>query len=231
MTTNGHLHLVIDADDTLWENNIYFERAFERFAAYLNHGTLGNAEVRRVLDGIEDVNRVRFGYGSVQFGHNMVACFEELCERPIRREDREAVMRIALEIMEHPLQLIEGVSETLAHLADRHTLTLFTKGETSEQQAKVRNSGLARFFEEVVVAREKNTEAYRDLLARRGARAEHSWMIGNSPKSDINPALAAGMNAVYIPHERNWHLEEEALEPGTGTLLELDRFTELRNHF
>ncbi|MCZ2156153.1 MAG: HAD family hydrolase [Bryobacterales bacterium] len=231
MATNGKLHLVIDADDTLWENNIYFESAFERFAAFLNHSTLSNAEVRRFLDDIEDENRVRFGYGSAQFGRNMVACFEALSERPVRSEDRETVMRIALDIMEHPLQLLEGVPETLAHLASRHTLTLFTKGEQGEQRNKVRNSGLGDFFEDVVVTHEKDTRAYYDLLARRSARAEHSWMIGNSPKSDINPALEIGMNAVYIPHERNWHLEDEPLKPGVGRLLELDCFAELREHF
>lgn len=231
MENYGRLHLVIDADDTLWENNAYFELAFQRFAAYLKHGTMSDAEVRLCLDRIEDTNRVLYGYGSVQFGRNMVECFEELRERPASEEDREAVQRIALGIMEHPLELIEGVAETLDHLAARHKLTLFTKGEPAEQNAKVANSGLAPYFEEVVVAREKEPAAYRALLARRGAEAAHSWMIGNSPKSDINPALAIGMNAVYIPHARNWHLEHEDLVPGTGTLLELNRFAELREHF
>ena len=231
MENNGRLHLVIDADDTLWENNAYFELAFRQFAAYLNHSRLSDAEVRLCLDRIEDANRVLYGYGSVQFGRNMVECFEELSERQARDEDREAVQRIALGIMEHPLELIEGVAETLAYLSDRHTLTLFTKGEPAEQNAKVKNSGLAPLFDDVVVAREKDPGAYRALLARRGAMEAHSWMIGNSPKSDINPALAVGMNAVYIPHARNWHLEHEDLVPGAGTLLELSRFSELRNHF
>lgn len=231
METNGRLHLVIDADDTLWENNAYFELAFQRFAAYLNHSRLSDAEVRLCLDGIEDTNRVLYGYGSVQFGRNMLECFEKLGERPVTDEVRGDVQRIALGIMEHPLELIAGVAETLAYLAARHTLTLFTKGEPAEQNAKVRNSGLAPFFDDVVVAREKDPEAYRALLARRGATEAHSWMIGNSPKSDINPALAVGMNAVYIPHARNWHLEHEELVPGAGTLLELSRFTELRDHF
>lgn len=231
METNGRLHLVIDADDTLWENNVYFELAFQRFAAYLKHSRLSDAEVRLCLDRIEDVNRIRYGYGSVQFGRNMVTCFEELCERPVCDEDRDAVMQIALGIMEHPLELIDGVAETLAHLASRHRLTLFTKGEPAEQNAKVRNSGLADCFEDVVVAREKEPQTYRELLARRGAKPAHSWMIGNSPKSDINPALAIGMNAVYIPHVRNWHLEHEDLVPGAGTLLELSRFVELLEHF
>jgi putative hydrolase of the HAD superfamily len=231
MSRNGRLHLVIDADDTLWENNVYFERAFQRFADFLGHSRLSPAEVRLHLDHIEDINRVRYGYGSVQFGRNMVECFEQLSERGVSDQDREQVMRIALGIMEHPLEIIPGVPETLEHLASRHHLTLFTKGDPAEQHRKIDNSGLARYFEDVVVAREKEPSAYRNLLARRGARAEQAWMIGNSPKSDINPALAIGMNAVYIPHERNWHLEHEEIVPGSGTLLALERFAELRLHF
>lgn len=231
MKSNGHLHLVIDADDTLWENNVYFEMAFQGFASHLAHSRLSHAEVRLCLDRIEDINRVRYGYGSVQFGRNMVECLEELCERPVGDEDRKAVMQIALGIMEHPLAVIEGVKETLAHLAPRHRLTLFTKGDPEEQNRKVQSSGLAAYFDEVVVAKEKEPQAYRNLLEKRGATAAGSWMIGNSPKSDINPALAIGMNAVYIPHARNWHLEEEDLVPGDGTLLQLERFADLREHF
>jgi putative hydrolase of the HAD superfamily len=231
MPTNGRLHLVIDADDTLWENNVYFERAFQHFAAYLAHSSLSDAAVRLCLDRIEDTNRIRYGYGSVQFGRNMVECFEELSERGVSEADREQVMHIALGIMEHPLELIPGVRETLEHLAARHRLTLFTKGDPAEQHRKVDSSGLAGFFEDVVVTREKEPASYRALLAQRGAHAEHSWMIGNSPKSDINPALAIGMNAVFIPHERNWHLEHEEIVPGAGAFLQLERFMDLRDHF
>ncbi|MCW5962667.1 MAG: HAD hydrolase-like protein [Bryobacterales bacterium] len=228
---NGYRHLIIDADDTLWENNVYFERAFQQFAALLNHSALSNREVRRHLDDIEHVNRVRHGYGARQFGRNMQECFQQLCERPCTEVDLEAVMDIALDIMAQPLVLIDGVQQTLAYLQPRYHLTLFTKGDPFEQHNKVRVSGLADFFEEVVVVKEKNEATYHGLLERRGARGDESWMVGNSPKSDINPSLAIGMNAAYIPHPRNWHLEEEPLIPGKGKLLELGSFTELRKHF
>lgn len=228
---NGYRHLFIDADDTLWENNVYFESAFTRFAELLNHSCLSPAEVRKALDEIEHVNRVLYGYGARQFGRNMQQCFRDLAERPCTQEDLDAVMEIALGIMNHPMVLIEEVRETLEYLHPRYRLTLFTKGDPEEQQAKVRASGLAHFFEETVVAREKDPAAYEQLLARREARREESWMVGNSPKSDINPALAVGMNAAFIPHQRNWHLEEEDLVAGEGKLLELTSFAELRLHF
>lgn len=228
---NGYRHLVIDADDTLWENNVYFEQAFQRFAALLNHSRLSAEEVRRHLDDIEHVNRVRHGYGARQFGRNMQECFQQLAERPCTDDELQAVMDIALDIMTHPLVLIDGVPQTLAYLQPRYHLTLFTKGDPEEQRGKVRASGLGGYFEEVVVVKEKDQQAYARLLEQRGARKEETWMVGNSPKSDINPPLAIGMNAVYIPHPRNWHLEEEPLIPGKGRLLELGGFAELREHF
>lgn len=228
---NGYRHLIIDADDTLWENNVYFEQAFQRFALFLNHSTLSMPEVRRRLDEIEHVNRIRYGYGARQFGVNMQECFRALSERPCTDTDLDRVMDIALDIMTQPLVLIDGVHQTLAYLQPRYHLTLFTKGDPGEQRGKVRNSGLADYFEEVVVVKEKDEQAYHQLLEQRGARKDESWMVGNSPKSDINPPLAIGMNAAYIPHPRNWHLEEEHLIPGKGKLLELGSFRELRNHF
>lgn len=224
-------HLFIDADDTLWENNMYFEAAFQRFVDVLRHSRLSAAEVRLCLDEIEMVNREIHGYGAVQFGRNMQECFTRLCEREHCQADLDAVMACATEIMEHPLQLIDGVGETLEYLNDRYPLTLFTKGDPTEQMRKVEASGLSNFFIDVVVAREKNESSYRDLLHRAGVSAEIAWMVGNSPKSDINPPLAIGMNAVFIPHPRNWHLEEEEIVPGTGKVLELSQFSDLRRHF
>jgi len=227
---NGYRHLFIDADDTLWENNVYFETAFARFAEILNHSCLSPAEVRKALDDIEHVNRVLYGYGSAQFGRNMQQCYRDLAERACTPEDLDAVMDAALSIMRQPLVLIEGVKETLEYLKPRYQLTLFTKGDPDEQHAKVRASGLEPYFDAVVVAREKDKRAYEGLLEQRQATREESWMVGNSPKSDINPALAIGMNAAFVPHQRNWHLEEEDLVPGVGKLLHLTRFDELQWH-
>jgi putative hydrolase of the HAD superfamily len=228
---NGYRHLVIDADDTLWENNVYFEHAFARFAAFLDHSSLSPEEVRLKLDEIEHVNRQIYGYGARQFGRNMQECFQTLAERPVTEADLEAVMDFALDIMLEPVVLLEGVRQTLAYLQPRYHLTMFTKGDPEEQRNKVRASGLADFFEDVVVTHEKNEKTYLGLLERRQARQEETWMVGNSPRSDINPSLAIGMNAVFIPHPRNWHLEEEPLVKGQGKLLQLESFAELREHF
>ncbi|SPF33189.1 Haloacid dehalogenase domain protein hydrolase [Candidatus Sulfopaludibacter sp. SbA4] len=223
--------LIIDADDTLWENNIYFERAFEEFVAFLDHSSLTPREVRDVLDEIETANARIHGYGSLKFGRNLRQTYERLAERDLREEDLKIVMGFAERILECPMEVIEGVPETLQYLAERHDLTLFTKGHPEEQKLKIDRSGLGVFFGHTAIVREKDAGAYRELVGARGMDPERTWMIGNSPKSDINPALAAGLSAVFVPHANTWVLEKEDIRPGNGRLLVLDRFTDLRRHF
>ncbi len=224
-------HLIIDADDTLWENNIYFERAFDEFCEFLSHSTMAPQQVRDVLDAIERVNAQIHGYGSLNFGRNLRETYERLAERPIGESDLQTVMRFAERILEQPIEMIGGVGDTLAYLSQRHELTLFTKGDADEQRLKVDRSGVSDFFEHVAIVREKNAAAYRSLVATRGMEPARAWMIGNSPKSDVNPALEAGLNAVFVPHDRTWVLEKEEIRPGAGRLLIVDRFSDLREHF
>jgi putative hydrolase of the HAD superfamily len=223
--------LIIDADDTLWENNIYFERAFDEFVGFLDHSTLDAWEVRAVLDSIEEVNARIHGYGSLNFGHNLRHTYERLAERDVRPEDLEIVMGFAERILECPMETIAGVPETLAYLAERHELTLFTKGHAEEQLLKIGRSGLGQYFRHTAVVKEKDCAAYQRLVAERGMDPARTWMIGNSPKSDINPALAAGLHAVFVPHAHTWVLERQEIAEANGRLLVVERFEDLRRHF
>lgn len=224
--------LLIDADDTLWENNIYFEAAFEEFVDFLEHSRLSAAEVRGILDEIELVNSKVHGYGSLNFGKNLQECYAKLAEREILEEDLERVKGFALRILEQPVELLEGVEETLEELAGRHELIVFTKGHADEQRMKIDASGVGRWFADAVVVKEKNREAYEGLVSERGLEKRRTWMIGNSPKSDVNPALEAGLNAVFVPHERTWTLERQELRaPGPGRLVVVERFGDLRGLF
>jgi putative hydrolase of the HAD superfamily len=227
----GRHHLLIDADDTLWENNIYFEDAFEQFVDFLDHSSMSSVEIRTVLDEIEIANIKLHGYGAENFARNLAQCYERLAEREIREVDRRTVMSYAKRILDCPMQLIEGVSETLTYLAARHELTLFTKGHPEEQRLKIDRSGLGELFHHTAIVKEKDTQAYAMLARERGLNTERTWMVGNSPKSDINPALAAGLRAVYIPHPRTWGLEHEEIQPVDGRLLVLEHFADLQMHF
>ncbi|MGH9631981.1 MAG: HAD family hydrolase [Bryobacteraceae bacterium] len=224
-------HLIIDADDTLWENNIYFERAFDDFIAFLNHSSMTPNEVLAVLDEIELASSKTHGYGSANFGRNLRECYERLVEREVRGDDLRMVMSFAERILDEPIEMIAGVEETLEYLALRHDLTLFTKGHPEEQKLKIDRSGVGVYFAHTAIVKEKDPDSYRSLVEERGLPPETSWMVGNSPRSDINPALAAGLNAVFVPHERTWHLEKCELASGSGRLLIVEQFADLRNHF
>jgi putative hydrolase of the HAD superfamily len=223
--------LLIDADDTLWENNIYFERAFDEFVAFLDHSAMAPSEVRAVLDEIEEANARIHGYGSLNFARNLRQCYEHLAERDVRAEDLRTVMAFAERILECPMETITGVPETLEYLSARHDLTLFTKGNPEEQKLKIDRSGLGQFFRHTAIVKEKDTAAYLRLVEERQLDRARTWMVGNSPKSDINPAMEAGLNAVYIPHAHTWVLEKQEIRPGAGQLLALEEFRELRRYF
>jgi len=221
-------HLLIDADDTLWENNIYFEQAIHDFITFLDHSRLSREEVRAVLD---DVERL-MGYGSVNFTRSLVETYRRLAEKDIQDEDVQLVRQFGEQIRTHPLQLLEGVKETLDYLSPRHDLLLLTKGDLEEQKLKVERSGIEGFFRQVVIVPEKDVATYHRVVTELRLESKQTWMVGNSPRSDINPSLAAGLNAVYIPHPHTWHLEhEEVKNVGDGRVLTLPTFAELRSHF
>jgi putative hydrolase of the HAD superfamily len=224
--------LIFDADDTLWENNIYFESAFDGFVEFLAHSSLTPPQVRDVLNEIELVNSKIHGYGSRNFGRNLQQAYQHLAEREIRPDDLEHVMSLAERILQQPIELIEDVEETLEELSRRHKLALFTKGHPDEQRMKVDRSGLGRYFSYTAIVKEKDSMAYSRLIAENAFSAAKTWMIGNSPKSDINPALEAGLGAVLVPHARTWVLEHQELRaPAGARFLQVERFADLRNHF
>jgi len=225
--------LLIDADDTLWENNIYFERAIVAFISYLNHHEYTPAEVRRQLNAVERETILAHGYGLTSFTRSLVTCFERLSPQPVTEEKTERIRSFARSIEEQEIELLPNVAETLADLATRHRLILMTKGNHAEQADKLARSGLAPHFSAVEIVAEKDPATYRAVIARHELTPHTSWMIGNSPKSDINPALAAGLHAVFLFHKDTWVLEhaEVSTPPAGQQLIELDAFNKLSDIF
>jgi putative hydrolase of the HAD superfamily len=222
------LHLLIDADDTLWANNIYFEQAIHAFITFLAHSQLTPQEVRAVLD---DVERL-MGYGSANFTRSLVETYHRLAEKDLQDEDIRRVRQFGEQVRSHPLRLFDGVEETLDYLSSCYDLFMLTKGDLEEQKLKVERSGVERYFQQVVIVQEKNVTTYHHLIKELQIDPGQTWMIGDSPRSDINPALAANLNAVYIPRPDTWHLEHEEVQNiGKGQLLTLSAFTELRTYF
>jgi putative hydrolase of the HAD superfamily len=225
--------LLIDADDTLWENNIYFERAIARFISFLNHHEFSAEQVRAVLNDVERESIVTHGYGLHSFAHSLVGCYERLSLHPVTPESHAQIMSFTHSIMDHPIEMLPEVPETLDYLSKRHRLILVTKGAVAEQTGKVERSGLKNYFAAVEIVAEKNSAAYVRVLEQFNLDRTATWMVGNSPKSDINPALAAGMHAIFVPHGDTWILEHEEVNPAPPNqkLLIVGRFAELREHF
>src|SRR5215831_2892778 len=142
-TTSTPQTLLIDADDTLWENNIYFEQAIADFMRLLNHQEMSPQEVRLFLNQVERETILERGYGSHSFAHSLVKTFESLADRPVTPEMHEFIWGFAHQVSTCPIELITGVAETLDYLSQRsHHLILMTKGDFTEQSGKVERSGL-----------------------------------------------------------------------------------------
>ncbi len=225
--------LLIDADDTLWENNIYFERAIAAFISFLDHQEYTPAQVRQTLNTVERETILSHGYGLSSFTRSLVDCFERLSPAPVSEDKRERIRGFARTIAEQEIELLPGVPETLSELSRRHHLVLMTKGNHAEQADKLARSGLAPHFAAVEIVPEKDPQAYRDVILRQKAAPRSGWMIGNSPKSDINPALAAGLHAVFLFHKDTWVLEHATVSavPEGQHLIELDSFAQLTEIF
>jgi putative hydrolase of the HAD superfamily len=225
--------LLIDADDTLWENNIYFERAIAAYISYLDHLPHTPEQVRAALNQAERDTILSHGYGLTSFTQSLITCFERLSEAAAGEEHKAQIRRFARSIAEQEIELLPGVAELLPELASRHRLILMTKGSTAEQADKLARSGLAPHFTGVEIVAEKNPAAYAQVVARHECTPHSTWMIGNSPKSDINPALAAGLHAVFIFHKDTWVLEHAEIDaaPAGQQLLEVDSFRKLATIF
>jgi putative hydrolase of the HAD superfamily len=223
-------NLLLDADDTLWENNIYFERVISKVAQMLEPFSVSPDDFRAYLNETEHRSIALHGYGTRNFTRSLVIAFEHFAASKTTPALQSEVRDLGMSILNHPMRILDGVPETLQYLAERHRLHLVTKGNEEEQTRKIEDSGLKRFFHAVTILSEKNVASYRGLIESHSWDPPKTWMIGNSPRSDINPALQAGINAVYIPREPAWLLEHE--EPARHPcLIELEKFADLRAHF
>jgi putative hydrolase of the HAD superfamily len=223
--------LIFDADDTLWENNVRFERVIDDFLDWLEHPTRDRAAIRAVLDDVEAANSVAHGYGARVFLRSLGECLERLTERPATDQERRRLDDLAAALLDHRVDLVPGVSETLHELSTRHELILLTKGEPAEQEGKLEASGLRPHFRSVHLVPEKDVGTYRSLVAELSLPLAATWMIGNSPLSDVVPARHVGMRAVFLPNDNTWVLEHAEIDPADDGILTLVAFPDLLQHF
>ncbi len=223
-------NLLIDADDTLWENNIYFERVIQEVQQKLRPFGVDAAAFRARLNETELKHIPIHGYGTLNFTRSLIETFESFLPPGADSSLVAKVRELALGIMDHPMEILEGVSETLEYLSGRHSLFLVTKGDLVEQSSKIEASGLRCHFAEVEVVADKNSLIFGNLVKLHAWDPAKTWMVGNSMRSDIIPALEAGIHAVYIPHPHTWILEH-ADPVEHSRLIELPKFSDLRTRF
>ena len=229
--------LLIDADDTLWETNALFERTIAAYVELLAPLDYDSQTIRQEVDRTEHQNIQQRGYGTRSFLLTLEEVYLKLARRGgqagQRAEEKvlEEIRRLSRILLPVPHRVFDGVAATLAYLKPRHRLCLLTKGNVEEQSAKLAASGLEGFFHGCEIVAEKDASTYNGLVERHRWSRPEVWMVGNSPRSDVNPALAAGLNAVFIPSPVTWDYENEEIQPGGGRLLELERFGDLQEHF
>ncbi len=222
--------IIFDADDTLWENNIYYVKAMNDLLDLLAKAGLDRSRLQKEFDQLElQVVRER-GYGS----YNFVWILETLNDHYKEAIDVKTFEKIVNRFKEHPVkkpELFTGVIETLNYLKKRYHLYVLTKGDFKEQEQKIINAGIHDFVDAYFIVSEKEDNVYKEILTKHHWKAEETCMVGNSPKSDINPALRMGMYAVYIPYRDTWKLDDEPIEPVDNRFFQLERFTELKKLF
>ncbi len=202
----------LDADDTLWHNETIFEETHAKLGALLSryHDA---ATVERRLFATEMRNLELYGYGIKSFALSAIETAVELSGRQIGADEILAIVRLAQDMLAHPVHVLDGVAETVATLARSHRLVVITKGDLRDQERKVARSGLAAHFAAVEIVSEKSPDAYDRVLRRHAIRLDEFLMVGNSVKSDILPVLELGAAAAHVPYHLTWEHERVESQP------------------
>lgn len=207
--------LGFDADDTLWQNEQFFRLTEQRFAAllgdYADHETIA----RNLLE-TERRNLGHYGYGIKGFTLSMIETAVELTQGRIPAHAINEILSAGREMLSHPIEPLPQARETLQRLAGEYRIILITKGDLFDQERKLAQSGLGDFFNAVEIVSEKSEATYRKLFVRHADGPDRAMMIGNSLKSDVVPAIAAGSWGVHVPHHLTWALEHDEAPLGAA---------------
>ena len=198
--------IAFDADDTLWHNEVLFNGTQDRFRKLLS-SDLDPERITEELYQTEIRNLEIFGYGIKGFGLSMIETAIEVSREQVTGAQIQMILDEVKGMLRAPVEVFDGVTETLKALADDYELMVITKGDLFDQEAKIARSGLGDFFRHVEVVSEKNEASYRNTLTKFGLDRDRFLMVGNSIKSDVLPVVALGARAVHIPYSSTWQHE------------------------
>jgi putative hydrolase of the HAD superfamily len=215
----------LDADDTLWHSEVYFERTQRRYTELVGRYVDDGVDVAAHLNTVEHRNLERYGYGIKGFTLSMMEAAIEVTAGAIGVEELDQILAAGRTMIEHPVDLIDGVDETLTALAAAgYRLVMVTKGDLHHQEHKIAASGLAHRFERLEVVAEKDPDTYRRVVASVGVDPAAFCMVGNSVRSDVLPVLEIGGHAVHVPYHVTWaheHVDHDGTVPTLDTIADL----------
>jgi putative hydrolase of the HAD superfamily len=206
MTLRPLTTIGFDADDTLWQNEQFYQLTEKHFTGLLAEFAEGERVSERLLDA-ERRNLSHYGFGVKGFTLSMIETAIEITEGSVPAKVIADILDIGRDLLSHPVETLPHVRETLEALAGHYLLVLITKGDLFDQERKLAQSGLGDFFDAVEIVSDKTATTYRRIFSKVGGGPERAMMVGNSLKSDIVPAIAAGSYGVFVPHALTWALE------------------------
>ena len=227
MTTRTLTTIGFDADDTLWQNEQFYRLTETHFTDLLSDYAEGKVVSERLL-AAEKRNLQHYGFGIKGFTLSMIETAIEITEGNVPASVIAQILDTGRDLLSHPVETLPEVRETLAALADHYLLVLITKGDLFDQERKLAQSGLGDFFHAVEIVSDKTAVTYRRIFSKIGGGPERAMMVGNSLKSDIVPAIAAGSYGVFVPHELTWVLEHVEEPTEAPRFRKIERLGELR---
>jgi len=215
----------LDADDTLWHSEVYFERTQRRFDDLVGRYVGPDIDIHAALSAVERRNLVRYGYGIKGFTLSMIETAIEVTDGAIGTDELDQILAAGRAMLDHPVDLLDGVDQTLDLLtAQGYRLVIVTKGDLHHQELKIAASGLARRVERIEVVAEKDPATYRRVVAAMAVEPSQFCMVGNSVRSDVLPVLEIGGRAVHVPYHITWeaeHADHDGTVPTLGSIAEL----------
>ena len=207
-----------DADDTLWENEVFFHQAQMKFIKLHPH----IKDPEEVILQIEKENIKFYGYGIKGFILSLLEASVLFSNNQLDFQNIDKIIKIGKDMLAQTVQLLPEVEETLRHLSEHYTLIMITKGDLLDQQRKIEKSGLLKYFSSTEIVSEKDEQTYLEILEKNNISPKEFLMVGNSLKSDVLPVRNIGGTGIYIPHKFTWKHEE------VKSTFDLQRVVELK---
>ena len=221
--------IAFDADDTLWDNELYFQETEEKFCELLEDFLPQHTVARELLQ-TEIKNISLYGYGIKAFMLSMIETAIRITDKNIKAETIEKIISFGQELLEKPVLLIDGVEEVLKSLKAKYRLVMATKGDLLDQERKLKKSGLANFFHHIEIMSEKKETDYQKLIQHLDIKPNEFMMIGNSIKSDILPVLNIGGHGIHIPYHVTWAHEKVETVIDHQNFMQADRIRDVLNY-